>query len=140
MPFMALRRVGHAILECVSSASAGHGCSGRINRVLPSNHMPSLDCIPAVSRPSPVLFFAAATELRHPTYMREAIPHQFHVLAPALSRPLAVSPHPDLNHARPSSNLELRPATMPLRPITALTVVSPLLNVSSQISCTTSLA
>jgi len=138
MPFMALRSAGHADLKRVSSASAGRGRSGCINHVPPSKHRPNLDYIPTVSRPSPVLFFAAATEPRQPACMREAIPHQFHVSAPALARPLAARPHPDLNRARPSSNLELCPTTTPLRPVTALTVVSPLLNVSSQISCTNS--
>ena len=81
MPFMALRRAGHADLEHVLSASAGRGCSGRVYRVLPSKHRPSLDCVPTVSRPSPVLFFAGAAELCQPACLREAIPHQFHVLA-----------------------------------------------------------
>ena len=113
MPFMALRRVGHTDLERVSSASAGYGHSGRINRVPPSKHRPSLDCVPTISRPSPILFFVAAAELRQPAFMREAIRHQFHMPAPALSCLLAARPHPDLNHVRPSSNLELRPATAP---------------------------
>ena len=131
MPFMALRRVGHTDLKLVSSASAGRGRFGHINHVSPSKHRPSLDCIPTVSRPSPVLFFTAAAEPREPAYMREAIPHQFHMPAPVLSHPLAARPHLDLNRARPSSNLELHPATASLRPITALTVASPLHNVSS---------
>jgi len=50
----------------VSLSSAGHGRSGRVNRVSPSKHRSSLDCVPTVSRPSPVLFFAAAAETRQP--------------------------------------------------------------------------
>ena len=138
MPFMTLRRAGHADLKRVSSTSAGRGRSGRVNRVPPSKHRPSLDCVPTVSHPSPLLFFAAAAEWRQPACMREATPHQFHVPAPVLSRSLVARPHLDLNRARPSSNLELRPATTPLRPVTALTEASPLLNVSSRISYTTS--
>ena len=137
MPFMALRRVGHADLERVLSASAGRGRSGRVNCVPPCKHRLSLDCVPTLSSP-PLPCFATAAELRQPACMREAIPHQFHMPAPVLSRPLAARPHPDLNRAKPSFNLELRPATTPLRPVTALTVVSRLLNVLRRISCTTS--
>ena len=138
MPFMALLHAGHADLERLSSASVGRGRFGRVNRVPPIKHRLSLDCVPIVSRPSPVLFFVATAEPCQPPCMREAIPHQFHVPTPALSRPLATRPYPDFNRVRPSSNLELCPATTPLRPITALTVVSPLLNVSSRIGYTTS--
>ena len=138
MPFMALRRVGHTDLERVSSASAGHGRSGCVNHIWPSKQRPSLDYVPTVSCPSPVLFFAVAAELCQLACMREAIPYQFHVPTPTLSHPLSTHPHLDLNHARSSSKFELHPATMLLRPITALTMASPLLNMLSQISCTTS--
>ena len=140
MPFMALRHAGHANLERVSSASASHGCSDRINRVPPSKHRPSHNYVPTVSCPSPVLFFAVAAELCQLACMREAIPYQFHVPTPTLSHPLSTHPHLDLNHARSSSKFELHPATTLLRPITALTMASPILNVSSRISCTTSAA
>ena len=53
MPFMALRRVGHADLERVLSASAGRGRSDHVNRILPSKHRSSLDYIPTVSCSSP---------------------------------------------------------------------------------------
>ena len=69
MPFMALRHVGHANLEHVSLASAGHGRFGHINRVLPSKHRTSLDYVPTISCPSLVLFFAATAELCQPASM-----------------------------------------------------------------------
>jgi hypothetical protein len=92
--------VGHADLERVLSASAGHGRSGCVNHVQPSKQRLCLDYVPTVSYPSPVLFFAAAAELCQPAYMREAIPYQFHVPTPMLSHPLSTRPHLDLNHAR----------------------------------------
>ena len=62
MPFMTLQHVGHADLERVSSASASRGHSGRVNRISLSKHRPSLDCVPTISRPSHILFFAVVAE------------------------------------------------------------------------------